>query len=157
MYLKLKLTQLSYFTGNIYIYRQIDRQIDIDIDIQIYIDRYKYIYIYMYMYICIYVYIYIYIYIYICIIISLQSAFVKFLTTLKSLTKILNHLDHIIWQINCEQISDFLEDKYKTLLYLKEHGSFQKAIIFCRFSQHIQQRRSSNHRHTFVFSFTEMC
>ena len=58
-----------------------------------------------------YMYVYIYIYIYIIIFFSLQKAYgtlkqnlIKFLTTLKSLMKMLNHLDHIIWQINCANL-----------------------------------------------------
>ena len=33
------------------------------------------------------------------------------------------------------QISDFLEDKYKKLFYLKKHKSFEKrsSVNFCRF------------------------
>ena len=53
----------------------------------------------------------VYIYIYILSFFSIQRSYgtlkqnlVKFLTTLKSLTKMLNHLDHIIWQINCANL-----------------------------------------------------
>ena len=35
---------------------------------------------------------------------TLKENLVKFLTTLKSLTKMLSHLDHIIWQRNCANL-----------------------------------------------------
>ena len=60
----------------------------------------------------------------------------QILTTLKSLTKMLNHLDHIIWQINCanlwlfgRQIQDF------AVPIETRKFSERSPIIFCRFSQ----------------------
>ena len=59
---------------------------------------------------------------------TLKQNVVKFSTTLKSLTMMLNHLDHITWLKNCANLS----------------------VLFSK-------RRSGNRKHTFVFSFTEMC
>ena len=52
---------------------------------------------------------------------------VKFLTTLKSVTMMLNHLDHITWLKNCANL--FLVDKYETFLYPKKRRSFQKGVL----------------------------
>ena len=67
---------------------------------------------------------------------TLKQNLVKFLTTFKSLTKMSNHLDHIIWQINCgnlwifgRQIQDFAVPK-ETWKF-----SERSPIIFCRSSQ----------------------
>ena len=86
---------------------------------------------------------YIYIYIYIIILFSIQRAYgtmkqnlLKFLTTLKSLTKMLNHMDHIIWQINCANLWLFSK-QVQDVAVPKETWKFSEKcpIIFCGFSQ----------------------
>ena len=67
---------------------------------------------------------------------TLKQNLVKFLTTLKSLTKMLNHLDHIIWQINCANLWLFSRE-IQDVAVPKETWKFSERspIIFCRFSQ----------------------
>ena len=77
----------------------------------------------------------IYIYIYILSFFSIQRSYgtlkqnlLKFLTTLKSLTKMLNHLDHIIWQINCANLYSFGR-AIQDVAVPKENGSFHKDLL----------------------------
>ena len=65
---------------------------------------------------------------------TLKQNLVKFLTTFKSLKKMLNHLDHIIWQINCANIR-FFGRQIQDFAVPKETWKFSERspIIFCRF------------------------
>ena len=83
----------------------------------------------------------VYIYIYILSFFSIQRSYgtlkqnlLKFLTTLKSLTKMLNHLDQIIWQINCGNLWLFSR-QIQNVAVPKETWKFSERspITFCRF------------------------